>query len=240
MTICLSCGAIGVSADQREAIHLAERYGFESVEASAEYLSNLSESALSDLLGEMKAKNLVFGAAGLPVEFRQDETRFASSLKRLPRIAAGLEKAGVTRVGTWLTPCDNSKTYLENFKQHTRRLRETALVLKDHGQRLGLEYVGTKTAREHCRYPFVHTMSEMKEVIAGIGTGNVGFVLDSWHWWQADDTTADLLSLRNEDVISVDLNDAPKDVPKDNQLDGRRELPASTGTYRFGRLVEFA
>jgi sugar phosphate isomerase/epimerase len=177
----------------------------------------------------MKSKSITFGAAGLPVEFRQDEPKFAESLKRFPKIAAGLERAGVTRVGTWLMPCDNAKTYLANFKQHARRLGEIASVLKDHGQRLGLEYVGTKTSRDRCRYSFIYTMAEMKELIAEIGTGNVGLVMDSWHWWQAGDSIADLASLKSEDVVSVDLNDAPAGVAKDQQLDGRRELPASTG-----------
>jgi sugar phosphate isomerase/epimerase len=229
MTICLACGSIGINADQSKSIRLAERHGFESVEAYPDYLTRLTEAELSDLLAELKAKHLVFGAAGLPLEFRQDDTRFTESLQRLPRLAAGLRRAGVDRWGTWLSPCDNSKTYLENFKIHARRLREAATIFKDHGQRLGLEYVGTKTSRERCRYPFIHSMPEMKELIAEIGTGNVGFVLDTWHWWQADDTVADLLSLRNADVISVDLNDAPAGVAKDKQLDGRRELPAATG-----------
>jgi sugar phosphate isomerase/epimerase len=132
-------------------------------------------------------------------------------------------------VGTWLSPCHNSRTYLENFKLHTKRLREAASILKDHGQRLGLEYVGTKTSRERCRYPFIHCLAETKELIAEIGTGNVGLVLDSWHWWQADDTVEDLLTLRNADVVSADLNDAPSGLAKEKQLDGRRELPAATG-----------
>jgi sugar phosphate isomerase/epimerase len=229
MTICLSCGSIGVSANQVEAIRLAAQYGFESVEPSTDYLANLSDAQLSELLGDMKTKSIVFGAAGLPVEFRQDETKFADGLKRFPKTAAGLERAGVTRCGTWLMPGDSSRTYLENFKLHARRLRDISSVLKDHNQRLGLEYVGTKTSREHARYPFIHSMAEMKELIAEIGTGNVGLVLDSWHWWQADDTAADIKSLKNPDVISVDLNDAPAGVAKDKQLDGKRELPVATG-----------
>jgi sugar phosphate isomerase/epimerase len=229
MTIALSCGAIGVSADQREAIRLAHAHGFESVEANADYLAKLSADQLTELLGDMKAKGLVFASAGIPVEFRQDESRFNDGLKRLSALVEPMERAGVSRWGTWLSPCNNSQTYLENFKLHARRLRAVAEVLKGHGQRLGLEYVGTSTLRERCRYPFVHCMAEMKELIAEIGTGNVGFILDSWHWWQADDTVADLRSLKNADVISVDLNDAPAGVAKDKQVDGKRELPAATG-----------
>ena len=69
----------------------------------------------------------------------------------------------------------------------------------------------------------------MKELIAEINTGNVGFQLDSWHWWNAGETAADILSLKGREVIAVDLNDAPAGIPKDQQVDNRRELPCATG-----------
>jgi len=53
--------------------------------------------------------------------------------------------------------------------------------------------------------------------------------VDSWHWWQAGDTVEDVLSLKNEEIVSVDLNDAPSGVPKEQQKDGQRELPCATG-----------
>jgi len=229
MTIDLMCGAIGVSAKQPEAIELAARHGFESVGADGQYLAALSADQLAELKAAMKAKNLVFGAANLPVEFRQSESRFAEGLTALESIAAGLQRAGVKRISTWLSPCDGRLTYVQNFRQHAARLRKVALVLKAHELRLGLEYVGPRTSWTRGRYPFIHTMAEMKDLIAEIDTGNVGFLLDSWHWYHAGDTATDLLSLKPEDVIAVDLNDAPAGVPKDQQVDNRRELPAATG-----------
>lgn len=229
MRISLSPGSIGVSANQREALALAQRHGFEAVEPYGDFLAGLAEGQLQELLADLKAKGLVWGAAGLPVEFRQDDAKFADSMKGLPRIADGLQRAGATRVGTWLMPGHASLTYLQNFRQHARRLREAATVLKDRGQRLGLEYVGTPRIWRNQRYPFVHTLAETKDLIAEIGTGNVGVVLDSWHWTMAGDTEADLLALRPEDIVSVDLNDAPAGVPKDDQQDGKRELPCATG-----------
>jgi sugar phosphate isomerase/epimerase len=120
-------------------------------------------------------------------------------------------------------------TYRQNFQQHARRLWEVGKVLQDHGQRFGLEYVGTFSLRSLRRYPFIHSMKETTELIDEIGTGNVGFVLDSWHWWSADETKADLLSLRSSQVVAVDLNDAPKGIPKREQKDNQRKLPAVTG-----------
>src|SRR5579864_1324259 len=65
MTIDLVCGAIGVSANQGEAIELAARHGFESVGVDAGYLASLSAEQLPELKASVKAKGLVFGGAGL-------------------------------------------------------------------------------------------------------------------------------------------------------------------------------
>ncbi len=228
-TMDLSCGMIGVRADGRQAIRLAQQYGFESVAPDAGFLARLSGDQLQELLTDMKAKKLVWGAAGLAVDFRGDESRFTAGVKRLPEQAAVLKRAGVTRVGTWLRPTHSRLTYLANFRQHARRLREVAKILADHGQRLGLEYVGPKTSWTATQHPFVHTMAETKELIGEIGRDNVGLLLDSWHWYNARETADDLLSLANRDVVCCHLNDAPSGVPIDEQRDGRRELPCATG-----------
>ena len=237
MTLCLSPGAIGVTGNQAQIIDLAARHGFESVEPQGEYLAGLLPDKLAEVLATMKDHGLVFGAAGLSVEFRQSEDKFAEGLKKLPPLAAGLNRAGVKRVGTWLMPGHSSLSYVENFRQHARRLRSVARVLQTQDIRLGMEYVGTKTIWTRQRYPFIRTLKELRDLMAEIGTGNVGVVLDSWHWWQADDTVAELLALRSEEVISVDLNDAPSGVAKDQQVDGRRELPCATGVIDVGAFL---
>src|SRR5262245_41439004 len=237
MTICLTPGSIGVSANQLEAIDLAARHGFEAVEPFGSYLATQSDQQISELRDALRSKKLVWGAAGLPVEFRQDEGRFNEGMKTLPKVAAALRKAGAERVGTWLMSGHDSLTYLQNFRQHARRLSEAARVLKDQGQRLGLEYVGTPTLRARRKFPFVHTLAETKELIGEIGSGNVGFVLDSWHWWCAGDTADEIRALKNADVVSVDLNDAPAGVPKEQQLDGKRELPRATGVIDAGAFL---
>ena len=236
-TMDLVCGNIGISANQKEAIELAARHGFESVGADGGYLASLSDEQVAELKEFMKQNHVVFGAAGLPVEFRRDETRFNQDLKALPKIADGLGRAGVTRVSTWLMPCHDSLPYLKNFRQHATRLRAVAQTLKDHGVRFGLEYVAPKTSWASRRYTFIHTLAEMKDLIAEMGTGNVGLQLDSWHWWHAGDTAADLLTLNANDVVSVDLNDAPAGVPKDQMPDGHRELPCATGVIDVGAFL---
>jgi sugar phosphate isomerase/epimerase len=228
-TMDLVCGNIGVSARLPEAIALAHRFGFESVAPDAGFLRSISDSQLSELRDDLKAKKLVWGAAGLGVDFRGGEDSFRKGLSNLAADANALQRAGVTRMGTWLSPGHNSLTYMANSKQHTARLRSIGQVLGDHGVRLGLEYVGPKTSWTQSKYPFIHTLAEMRELIAEIDRTNIGLVLDSWHWYAAHETMDDLLTLKGSDVICCDLNDAPVGIPIDQQKDNVRDLPCATG-----------
>ena len=229
MQLHLSCGAIGIKATQREAVDYAAEFGFDVVDADGRYLAGVSESDLHDLLGYMESRKVGWAMAGLPVEFRRGDAEFTSTMKDFPGYCAALQRAGVRRVTTWLSPASGQLTYVANFKIHARRLREIGSVLDGHGIRFGIEYVGPKTAWASQRYPFIHDMAGMKELFAEMNQPNIGFVLDSWHWYTSGESKQDLLTLRGNDVVSVDLNDAPSGIPVDQQVDSKRELPAATG-----------
>jgi sugar phosphate isomerase/epimerase len=238
-SLCLNPGAIGVRANQQEAILLAHQHGFESVEPMASAILQLNANARRQMMEDLKTKNLAWGSAGLTVDFRGDENRFQSDLKAFPETASALQQIGVSRVNTWITPGSNSLTYLQNFQLHRDRLRAIATILHDHDLRLGLEYVGTHTSLIRNRYPFLHTLAETLDLIHAINTGNVGLVLDSWHWWQAGDSAQDLLqSLTDNDIIAVDLNDAPAGIEKNQQKDNERELPAATGVIHVQPFLQ--
>ena len=225
----LSLGRIGFHASFPEALELTVKHGFEGLDPDPGYFASLGDDGLKRLLDDLQAKNLKFGAAGLPVEFRQDEATFNDGLRKLPAAADLLQRAGIVRVSTWVLPCSNDLTYLQNFRQYACRLRQCAQILGDHGQKLGLEYVAPRTLWRSQRHPFVHTMSETKELMVAIGTNNLGIQLDSWHWFNAEETEKDLLTLRGSDVLTVDLNDAPTGLSLDQYQDDHRELPAATG-----------
>ena len=225
----LSLGRLGFRAGFPKSLELTVKHGFEGLDPDPNYFSTLGDEGLKRLLDELQAKNLRFGAAGLPVEFRNDEAQFNDGLRKLPPTADILQRAGVWRVSTWVVPCSNDLTYLQNLRQHAQRLRQCAQVLADHGQKLGLEYVAPRTLWRSQRHPFIHTLSEMKELIVAIGTNNLGIQLDSWHWFNAEETDKDLMTLRGSDVLTVDLNDAPVGLSLDQYQDDHRELPAATG-----------
>jgi sugar phosphate isomerase/epimerase len=234
----LSLGRLGLQASFPESVELAAKHGFEGLDPDAGYLASLNDAALHHLLDDLQKRNLKFGAAGLPVEFRKDSDTFNSDLKKLPATAAVLQRAGIWRVNTWILPCSDDLTYLQNFRQHAERLRLCAQVLTDHGQKLGLEYVSPRTLWRSQKHPFIHTLREMKELLVAIGTDNLGIQLDSWHWFNAQETQQDLLTLRGQDVITVDLNDAPTGLTLDQYRDNSRELPAATGVIPVKQFLD--
>jgi sugar phosphate isomerase/epimerase len=230
-------GHLGVQANQRQALEYATKYGFHGIAPNAGEFAGKSAAEIGEWLGLMKQKGVRYGASGLPVDFRRDEDQFRSGLGQLPERAKLLNQLGVTRVATWVLPGHNELTYLEHFKLLARRFREIATVLKDNGLRLGLEFVGPRTTRARFRYAFVCAQRDMMELVHAIGTGNVGLLLDSWHWYTSHGTVEELMQLSNDDVVHVHVNDAPANVPVDQQVDNRRKLPVTTGVIDMKGFV---
>lgn len=237
-TMSLDPGAIGVQVDQLRLIELAAEYGFEAVSPYPSFLAEQDQPAIDDLLADMKEKKLVWGVGGLPFDFRKDEATFKSGLSQLTQQVPALERAGVTRMSTWVMPTHSERNYLENFQFHADRIREIAKVLDDRGIRFGLEYVGPKTLRDRDKYAFVSTMKETRALIEEIGQPNVGLVLDSFHWYTAEESVDDILTLTNQDIVACDLNDARAGLGPREQIDGRRELPVATGVVNAKGFLE--
>lgn len=233
----LAPGHIGVNANQKQALEYALKYGFEGISPSEGDFAGKSAAEMGEWVAMMKEKGIRYGAAGLPVEFRRGEEQFQKDLAALPKRASLMKQLGVTRVATWLMPGHNELTYLQNFKQHETRLREAAKVLKDNDIRLGLEFVGPHTSRERFRYPFACAQLDMMELVQAIGTGNVGLLLDSWHWYTSHGTVQEMQRLSAQDIVHVHVNDAPSGVQVDQQVDNRRKLPVTTGVIDLKGFV---
>ena len=225
----LGPGHIGVRADQQQALDYAVRFGFDGITPSVGEFENQSTGQIHEWVATMKRRGIRYGSSGLPVDFRKDDDRFQVGLAKLPKQAAVLRQLGVTRVATWILPGHKDLTYLQNFEQHETRLREAAKILKDNDLRLGLEFVGPRTSRARNRFPFICSQHGMMELVDAIGTGNVGLLMDSWHWYTSHGTVDELLTLSNKDIVHVHVNDAPAGVGVDEQIDNRRKLPVTTG-----------
>src|SRR6476646_12020795 len=102
MQLHLSCGALGIQANPRQAVDLAAKHGFDAIDADGKYLQGISDGEMQDLLGYMRSKKVGWALAGLPVDFRGEDSAFRDGMSRFPAYAQGLQCGGVERVTTWV------------------------------------------------------------------------------------------------------------------------------------------
>lgn len=233
----LSCGALGVSAGFPAAVDLAVEFGFGAVDPDVGYLATQSPAQVEQLRAKLAEQGVRWGNAGVPVNINADAATFATQLAGLEEFAARLGALGVERAGTWIRPMSDSLTYRRNFARHVERIGLVDEILAAAGVRFGLEYVGPKTFWSTERYPFVHTLAETRELLAAIGSSNVGVILDTFHWFTSAESADDIRTLTADQIVAVDLNDAPTGRERDEQIDGQRMLPGASGVIDVAGFV---
>jgi len=229
MKIDLTFPKLGMKCDQTLAIELAAKNGFQSVGGDTNQITAMNDAQLGALNELRASKNLVWGTCGFPVDFRRDDETFRKGLSQLREVCVKINKLGIPRMTTWISPSNNNLTYRQNFSRHVARLKIIDSILAEQDIRLGLEYVGTQLLRFDRKHPFIHTSAEMLELIGETGGTQLGLILDSWHWWTSGESTEDLRSIKPTQIVSVEVNDAPKGIEREQQKDNQRGLPGTTG-----------
>lgn len=226
----LSPGAIGIRASLTEGLELAKAANFQGLDINIGEVAKLVEERSADYVKKLfDDASLKMGAWGLPVNWRGDEAELKQGLERLRYLAKIGQSLGCTRLSTWIPPTSDDKPFKENFSFHVQRFRPIGQVLSEYGCQLGLEFIGPKTSRTGRKYEFIYTMEGMLELCDKIGTGNMGLLLDAWHWYTSHGTLDDLKKLTADQVVHVHINDAPTGIPVDEQIDNVRRLPGETG-----------
>lgn len=229
MHTCLNAGAIGVSVSLNERIKLAKNAGFKAIDAGMqEIAAQVAERGAAEITDAMAEAGLSFGACGLPVRWNAGENEYKADLEDLPAYAAAAESVGATRICQWIPSASETMKFGENFDWHIARLRPIAAALKDHGCRLGLEFLGPRHFRADGKFGFICTAAGMLALCKALDTDNAGLLLDAFHWYTSGGTVADLMMLRNEDIVNVHINDAIAGVAPQEQIDNERALPGET------------
>jgi sugar phosphate isomerase/epimerase len=229
---CLNPGLFGVQAGPFETVQMATRHGYEGIDVNfASGNKALTEDGRAAALrNELEAAGLWTGAAGLlPGTVTAPDGEWDAALKSLSSLSRIACDAGFTRSTIVVLPFHEKLSFKQNFNLHVSRLQQVAPVLADYGIRLGLEYVSPETRRTPYPYTFVHDLKGMLELIESTKQPNIGLLLDSFHWYCADETPADIAELQSRQVIAVHVNDAPRGRTRRQQIAFERELPGSTG-----------
>lgn len=237
----LSPGAIGISVSLTDGIELAKKTGYEGIDIGIGGIANLAEKESIDYVRSLfDSAGIKPGGWGLPVNWGGEVSKFKEDLEKLPRLAKVGKEIGCTRVSTWVLSFSDERPFKENFEWHKKRFRAVAEILKDYDCSLGLEFLGPKTIRQGHKYEFVYTLEGMLELCDAIATGNIGLLLDCWHWYTAGGTIENMeKSLTSADqVIYVHVNDAPEGIPLDEQIDSVRRLPGETGVIDLAGFLK--
>jgi 2-keto-myo-inositol isomerase len=222
----LNPGAIGHKASFEETCKLAKEYGFAGVDPDFGYAREKGVAATKELL---QKHGLKLGGFGLAVKWRENDSDkdYADSLEGFVKDCRLAAELGVTRCMTYVIPMSGKLTFHQHYDLVVTRMKPVAQILKGYGQHLGLEFIGPRTLRASQKHGFIYTMDGMRAVAATIGTGNVGLLLDCWHWYTAQATVTDIEQLDAKEVVYVHLNDAPTGIHVNDQVDNKRELPGT-------------
>jgi sugar phosphate isomerase/epimerase len=232
-----SSGLIGFNGRTlKEDVPLAVKYGYGGIFFDIVREARNDPARIRDLLEKNRLKN---GGIGLPVNFRESEDVFEADMKKLSGYCDFARKTGTDRCITWILPASDTLDYKANYELHKTRLTKAAKVLEDHGIRFGLEFVGPPSSRKGKKYEFIHNLDGLMELIGGIGTSNLGILMDTYHWDLAGQTYADFKKIPgNEWVVMVHINDAAKGIPAGELLDAERELPGATGVIKIDDFMK--
>jgi len=210
---------LGEALDFEQLLALAAKLGYEGVDAGLDLAGRIGPEAFLELCGKY---GVYPSSWGMGVEWRKDEDTFQAGLASLPAQAELAAKVNCTRTCTWIPPGVDSDAE-GTRKTWARRWGEIARVVGQYGHRFGLEWVAPSHIREG-KDVVLWRMDQLLEIEDEIGEPNLGLLVDSFHWFNAEGTVAELEALAPERIVHVHLNDAP-DRPLSDQRDPERLTP---------------
>lgn len=224
---CLNLAALGHRADLGQTISCAVATGWPMIDLPIiETLAHAEQHGVESIRAALAANQLQTGGWSLPFNWRTGpSSKNLDLLRRGAQLASAL---GCVRCHTWVPPASDERRFHDNVAFHIRALQPMAAVLDEYGCRLALEFIGPRHMREERQFAFISTLDGMLCLAQQIGP-NVGLLLDSYHWYTSLGTTSAIRALRAEDVVYVHVNDAPDNIPVDQQQDQVRRLPGATG-----------
>lgn len=238
---CWNARAVGLKLPADESIEIAAKAGFEGVDLLVGDIAD-SGADVDDLRRRMDDLGLHGGGWSLPVNWRGDAETFEADLRRLPRLAEIAARLGLFRTGTWVrfesepvepeTLNDEAarrRVVESSTAQQIDRLGRIAGILGEHGSRIGLEIIGSRSEKTGRGVPLVGTYAELTRRFAPLRDvhPNVGVLVDSFHLFASGESLDDALSWGPASVVWVHLAD-PAHHDRDTLRDWERALPGES------------
>jgi sugar phosphate isomerase/epimerase len=226
----LNPALIGAKTSLNRLAKQARSANFDGMDIDVTETADLvSEKSIHYVKRTFEENGLRFGGWYLPIRWKEEERSFQEDLEQLSRQSLKAKELGCNRATSWISSYSDELPYEKNLEWHRNRLTRIAEVLKKNNCSLAVEFVGTKTFRAGHKYEFIHNLEGILELLEAIKMKNVGLLMDSWHWYVSGGRLEDLKQLSTKEVFYVHVNDAPRNVQRDKQIDLVRCLPGETG-----------
>ena len=213
-------GATTMTADLATDIRVARDAGFPYLEIWAaklrKYLNTNSVADLRNLLGEHHVRPLSINSIE-HITFRsaQDYSRIKDQCEELSAVAEALECPYVVVVPGRLPPTPPGRQ--EIVDESARVLDELGTIAERHRVALGFEFLG----QTDCS---VQTLDLANEIVTRVDRGNVGLVIDSFHFYAGGSTIERIGTVDPGKLFIFHINDA-EDLPRQQLQDAHRLLP---------------
>ena len=201
------CGSIGHVLPFQESCRLAQKFGFDAVNADRHFLR---EHGPDQALHLMKQYHLKPGAFAFSAAFNAcyTDADFENSLAGFEQDLSLCRDAGFNRCVGYVQPSSDTLVYYDHFELLCRRLKRIKPMLEAYSVRLGLEFIGPTTMRRQRRFDFIHTIDGIRALVAAANAQNcVGIKLDAFHWYTSGAGLLDIEKLSPEEVVYVEVND---------------------------------
>ncbi|GIW92064.1 MAG: xylose isomerase [Pirellulaceae bacterium] len=226
----MSPRALGLTGRQSELIELALTYGFRGMDVDmADLAKRARNTSLAHAIRYLESAKLRIGNYDLPIDWQGDDTAFRSQLTLLEeacQVAAALD----ARRCVWIVePASDERPFQENFEFHRQRLAQVADVLAKFDIQLGLGLRSLKSQREGRTYQFICEVDALLTLVKSIPAGNVGVLVDTFHWFLGGGSMSDLSDLDPEKVVGLRLADYARDEDPNEFDESARRLPGAGG-----------
>ncbi len=162
-------------------------------------------------------------AMQLPVEVRQDEATFRSTLPGLKDASRLAAQAGC-KVALLGIPPSSEQPRDVQASLYRERLKECCAILDEHSIRLALECITPLHMRRTHPYEFIWHNAEMLDFGFSFSP-NIGLIIDAWHWHHDGADPESIRGVPADRILDVHLSDSPSLAPEDIR-DSERLLPA--------------
>lgn len=212
-------GATTMSANLVTDIKAASQAGFDCLEIWAEKLNKFLATENTETLNSLFSSNKIIPVSINSIEniTFQAENEFAKIKKecaRLCKIAAVLKCQNIVVV-----PSPKPVGYIkESVKNESIKvLGELSEIAEKYQIRLAFEFLGFKECS-------VNTLADCLEIVESVHRGNIGLVLDTFHFFVGGSNLKTLERMNKDKLFIFHINDA-QDLPRDQLKDANRLLP---------------